>query len=550
MKKYKYFNYIILISLFITTVSCNKRFLDVVPTSQLSAETIFGDKSGGDLFLYDVYNGLPDAESMPGYNYDSFESWADNAVCRFSWSMSWQNGIARSYGANTYTGLYNHDYPAIPFLYDKIFVRIRKCNVFIKNVTEKAANFPDTWRIPRLAEARFLRAYYYHQAWMAYGGLPIITEPLDRLTQGDSIFQPRATFDETFKFITNELQSCANDLPNEVGSGRATKGAALTLKGWCELFAGHYDLAAATNKQVIDLGVYNLFPDYNQQFFAENNNNNESIFAYQHIPGTKPSGRSALFGPSGDYNSLGCMEPTQNLIDDYRMSNGLPITDPNSGYDPNQPYLNREPRFYQSIIYAGSVFAGKTYSIGDLFNPGLQNQTGYSRRKGIGEQLHVNPWGASQEGSNFVYFRFAEVLLNYAEAKLELNQIDASVIGAIDQLRLRGGIPSLEDTYLRSTFSQSEMRTIIRNERRIELAFEVKRYWDLIRWRTAEVILNQPVYGINIENGMYVKILVHSMFFTAPKNYLFPIYQPWIDSNPVMKKETNAEMTNGQNPGY
>lgn len=547
MNKYRYLKNLILVSFLIVTYSCNEAFLEVVPTTQLSAETVFADKSGADLFLYDVYNGLPDAEAMPGYNYDSFESWGDNAVCKFNWSISTQKGIARDYGANNYNpGLYNHDYPALPFIYDKMFVRIRKCNVFIKNVTENTANFPAEWSKPRLAEARFLRAYYYHQAWMAYGGLPIITEPLDRIAQGDEIYYPRATFEETFKFITNELGACANELPNEVGTGRATKGAALTLKGWCELFAKRYDLAAATNKQVMDLGVYDLFPDYNKQFFAENNNNTESIFAYQHITGTKPSGRSMLFGPSGAYNAWGAMQATQNLVDDYQMSNGLPISDPNSGFDPNQPYLNRESRFYQSIIYDKAVFAGKTYSISELYDPARENQTGYFRRKGISEAILLN----SQEGSNFVYFRYAEVLLNYAEAKIELNQIDATVVGAINKVRNRAGLPSLEDTYKKSSFTQSELRTIARTERRIELAFEVKRYWDLIRWKTAEVVLNQPVYGINFVGGKYVKVIAHSMQFNASKNYLFPIYQPWIDSNPIWKTQTNAEMTNGQNPGY
>jgi len=524
--------------------SCSADFLNITPNEQLSDESVFADKSGGDLFLNDVYNNLPDHETINAAAYDSFECFGDNAVDKFTWSVTWNMGISRNYGPSA-GSLYNHGFPAIPFHYPTIFAKIRKCNVFIKNVEDKIGNFPEEWTTTRLAEARFLRAYFYHLAWMAYGGLPIIKSPLDRNTQGDKIFYPRSTFSETFDFITGELGECAADLPNEVGNGRATRGAALTLKGWCEMFARRYDLAAVTNKQVMDLGVYDLFPNYNGQFFEQNNNNVESIFAYQHVPGNKTSQRSMLFGPMGEYNGWGCMQPTQNLVDDYRMKNGLPITDPNSGYVDQDPYANREDRFYQSIIYNNTVFSGKSYPMHELYNPAIDAQTGYQRRKGIMEPLNLG-----QEGYNFIYFRFAEVLLSYAEAKIELDQIDESVLTAINRVRVRGILPTLQDTYGKATFSQDELRTIVRNERRIELAFEVKRYWDLIRWRTAEVVLNQPIMGINYENGRYVRKEVHSMSFDASKHYLFPMDQSWIDLNPEWKKQNNAEFKNGQNPGY
>ena len=126
---------------------------------------------------------------------------------------------------------------------------------------------------------------------MSYGGVPVITEPLSVSTQGDSIFYARNTFDETFKFITDELGGIANDLPETNEPGRITKGAALTLKGWCELFAHKYTDAAATNKQIIDnLGngkVYDLFPDYGTLFMPEGNANKEGIFYRQYIPRVK-----------------------------------------------------------------------------------------------------------------------------------------------------------------------------------------------------------------------------------------------------------------------
>ncbi len=536
-------------------VSCSEDFLEVVPRDQLSDVTVFSDESGADLFLLDIYNNLPDAEKLGGYHYDPFEAWGDNAVCKFSWSISWQKGVSRDYGSNTYNpGLYNHDYPALPFIYDRMYIFIRKCNLFIKKVNENSNNFSPEWSQKRIAEARFLRAYYYHLAWMAYGGLPIIEKPLNRIEMGDSIFYPRATFEQTFNYIVKELSEISDILPNEVGKGRVTKGAALTLKGWCELFAGRYNEAAQTNQAVMDLGTYKLFDDYNAQFMMENNNNEESIFAYQHYPASKPSGREDFFGPPGSYGGWGAMQPTQNLVDVYPMANGLPISHQESGYDIINPYKNRDPRFYASIIYDGCVFAGKEYSLkrGDLYDPNNEYQSGYFRRKGIGE--HFTQATFTQDGANYIFFRYAEVLLNYAEAKIELNQIDKTVLDAINAVRIRGGIPSLEESYKKSTFSQDELREIVRKERQIEFAFENKRYWDLIRWRSAEIVLNQPVYGIrwNFSTNKYEKFVIHTFEFDKNKHYLFPMYQGWLDANPVMKSQNDGPdgWVNGQNPGY
>ena len=564
MNNIKYFaKNLLLLSLFLLSgflISCSEDFLEVEPRDQLSDISVFSDESGADLFLLDIYNNLPDAEKLGGYHYDPFEAWGDNAVCRFSWSISWQKGVSRDYGPNTYNpGLYNHDYPALPFIYDRMYNFIRKCNLFIKKVNENSNNFSQEWMQTRVAEARFLRAYYYHLAWMAYGGLPLIEEPLNRIEMGDSIFYPRSTSEQTFEFIQKELSEISDILPDEVGKGRATRGAALALKGWCELFAGRYEDAAQTNLAIFMSGTYNLFNDYNAQFLMENNNNEESIFAYQHYPASKPSGREDFFGPKGSYGGWGAMQPTQDLVDAYPMANGLPITYPGSGYDSDNPYKNRDPRFYESIIYDGSTFAGKTYSLktGDLYDPNNEHQSGYFRRKGIGE--HFTQATFTQNGANYIFFRYAEVLLNFAEAMIESNQLGdpgdyGAVLFAINAVRLRGGIPTIEESYGKSNFSQQELREIVRNERRIEFAFENKRYWDLIRWRTAETILNQPVHGMrwNFATNKYEKFEIHAFEFNKNKHYLFPMYQGWLDANPVMKAQNRGPdgWVNGQNPGY
>ncbi len=141
----------------------------------------------------------------------------------------------------------------------------------------------DEYKKKRIGEARFLRACFYQNLWITYGGVPIITEILNKSVMGDDIFRPRNTSDETLEFLRTELAAAAADLPLDNDAGRATKGAALTLKGWCELFGGRYAESAATNREVIQLGFYELFPSYSGYFLA--NNNKESIWARQYTVG-------------------------------------------------------------------------------------------------------------------------------------------------------------------------------------------------------------------------------------------------------------------------
>lgn len=570
MKKYiKNLQVLCLLGTGILFVSCSDDFLEVVPKDQVAAAVIFNTETTGDLALYDVYAMLPDQEGYGNeeayYSYDSFENWSDNSVCCFAWAVSFQNTQERQMGADVFNpGWYNHGYPAMPFLYisaydnhGSIFMGIRKANFFIKNVKEYRDNFSEAWSTTRIAEARFVRSFYYHMAWMAYGGLPIIEEPLSLIEQGDEVFRPRATIEETGKFIIRELKEAAEDLPDEISTGRATRVAALTLKAWCELYMKNYEDAVATCDEIMTKSTagHGFFQGgYNAQFMEENNNNIESIFAYQHEAKTKPALRSKYFGPKGVYGAWGAMQPSQNLINAYRMSDGLP-QDESPLYDPQKPYNNREQRFYESIIYDGAEFAGKVYSMsnGDLYDPTQEYQSGYFRRKGIDPDMTTADMENSLDGANYNYFRYPEVLLMYAEAKIELNQIDQSVYDAINQVRTRGKIPTLQNSYKKASFGQSELREILRNERRIELAFEGgKRYWDLIRWREAHVILNQPYYGMSKnDNGEYEEIVIKKSTF-HDRNYLFPLYTPWLERNPVMRAQNGGPdgWVNGQNPGY
>jgi starch-binding outer membrane protein, SusD/RagB family len=533
--------------------SCKKSLddsLDVLPHDRLTDVTVWTDEGTADLFLNDIYGQLPDGNNW----YDPFDNWSDNSICAFGWPLSRTEAQQANYTPSTlafWTGL--------PFDWGPNYSNIRKTNLFIAKVT--ASGLSDDYKNKRLAEARFLRAYFYHLLWMSYGGVPVITDPLSVSTQGDSIFHARNTSDETFKFITDELSGIANDLPETNEPGRITKGAALTLKGWCELFAHKYTDAAATNKQIIDnLGngkVYDLFPDYGNLFMPENNTNAEGIFYRQYIPRVK-GGRyegynATTFTQGGAETSWGGVDPTQELVDDYEMDNGLPISDPASGYNAQDPYVHREKRFYESIVYDGSFwYDGTIYTrqgIGsaneiDLSDHNDATQTGYYLRKRCNDKITLGSdnWDGASGGQNYYYFRYAEVLLNYAEAQNEAVGPDASVYDAINKVRNRAVLPALP-----AGLSQDAMRTAIRRERRVELAFEDKRWWDLIRWNIAHINLNKQLHGIAITTGsggtlVYTPVTVPGgdRKFDASKNYLFPIPQSALDQNNKLK----------QNPGY
>jgi hypothetical protein len=534
---------ILLLVIVLSTTSC-KKFLEVVPTDQITAASVFENTSNADLFLNNIYAGL----QGPFNTFDPTENFTDNAMNGVSGQVSrvlYATSVYTPSNAPTLWGLYNN---------------IRAANLFIQSATASA--LPDAWKKQRLGEARFLRAYFYQLLWTRYGGVPIITDVLKQ-DQGDAIFRPRNTDAETYKFITDECGAIANDLPVKSEAGRATRGAALTLKGWCELFRASplknpsndkaiWALAAATNKQVMDLKTYALFSNYNTQFFEDNNDNVETIFAKKYLGGTALGGsREGLQGPwivGGVQRAYGGVDPTQELVDEYAMANGLPITDPASGYDPQNPYVNREKRFYQSIVYDGSTWLGfemvMKRGVGsknetDLSNINESTNTGYYLLKGLNPKYAING-NNLQNSANFIIFRYAEVLLSYAEAQNEAAGPDASVYDAINQVRTRSELPGLPQG-----LTQDQMRVAIQRERRVELAFEEKRWPDLMRLKIAEKNLNGNLQAMLIEkeNNKWVYKLIPAAegrrIFYANKNYLYPIPQSAIDKNKNLTQNPN-----------
>ena len=274
------------------------------------------------------------------------------------------------------------------------------------------------------------------------------------------------------------------------------------------------------------------------------------------------------FPPS--LNGSGNMNPSQNLVDAFPMANGYPISDiVNSNYDKNNPYKNREKRFYQSILYDGSMWQGEEIitrvGVGspneiDTSSDSDVTNTGYYTRKTIDESVNgADNLQMSNGMANYIFFRYADVLLMYAEASLEAGD-KPTAVEYLDMVRTRGGnMPSIDDTYPLG-ITENQLREIIRRDRRIELAFEDKRWWDILRWKICDGengVMNKPIGGMKIEdtNGDGVwEYNYHEVGKRTflPRMYYQPIPQYVIDKNPVIREQNGGEdgWVNGQNPGY
>ena len=588
--------------LLFATYSCNQEtFLENENKSNLTDATQWKSGTNADIFLNDCYSEIPNVLTM-AENLDYYTD--DYNISHYYTASNWRIGVCQVPATSTDNVWSGTHGPTEGYTWTFFSTKIRKCNTFIQKLTENKASFTEDYFNQRIDEARFLRAFFYSSYFVHVGGLPILTVPLDRNTMTTEQLQTkRATFEETFNFITSELNSIITNGKLAIKynggnpeAGRATLGAALALKGWVELFAASplfnsgtaylpdpgnfvhfasanpalWATAAATNKKFIDSwgeSTYKLFPDLANLWRTTNEYNSEIIFDRQIVANIAGMGSNyeRRGGPTyvlGEYQSWGNYNPTQELVDEFLMANGKAITDPTSGYDPQKPYVGREKRFYDFIVYDGAPYkmdwmprADVIYTRIDITypNPDKTNQIDLAGKTDVGDSGYYQKKKLNQEaapgedasGQNFVLFRYAEVLLNYAEAQNEAVGPDASVYAAINNVRNRSALPDLA-----TGLTKDAMRKAIYQERRVELCFESKRYLDNKRLAKAAERMGVPRHNMVIRNsnptdnsGIWVYSVEPEVKYTVkfdPKQYMSPIPQDVIDQNPNIT----------QNPGY
>lgn len=456
-----------------------------------------------------------------------------------------------------------------PLVYGKwtnAYETIGKCNRYLTNM-ERAKDNTDPETYSRLAaETRFFRAYQYHLLINLFGDVPFTTEPI-------SIFEaelPRDDKSAIYNFILDELDEVANILPDaysESESGRITKGAALALKARIALYNSDWSAAAEAAESVMNLNIYGLYPDYEKLFGYDGENSIESIFSiqfnreYSLIHQTPVHVRGRLAG--GYVTKI----PTQSTVDSYECTDGLSI-DKSPLYDASNPFVNRDPRLQATCVVPGSIFLGYQYEthpdslevwdyntdpprrVNNLeVTHAYATFSGYQYRKFVQDDTREY---RGQSELNIMYIRYAEVLLTYAEAKIELGQIDESVYNAINLVRQRVNMPDIT-----TGKTQDEMRKIVRQERKVEFVFEGLRFFDIRRWKIAEDVMPGALYGRPLQDYLaeYVPVFdengtphydayadqlrkFDTRYFDPSKDYLWPIPQKELDINSLLVQNT------------
>lgn len=554
----KVFVLYILIAVARIITGCNKNYLDLTPTDRVSNEAILGDSSLFEAYVVNRYMGIKiiDKEgegTQPGFGrafeYSMWSSNTDESIYNNddgSWLI--QRGQIAPENLGNAGAFWGRSYRGI-----------RDCNYALNNIASVSMSQQHKDRLT--GELKFIRAYRYQDLIRNYGGVVLVGDTVYGLNDNlvaASVFQ-RSSIKDCIAYAVAELTAAAQLLPADNGSGwalgRATKGAALALKARLLLYAasplyntGTWADAAAAAKAVMDLNKYAIQSDYASLFIDQAMSSNEIIFGRQYLI-TVPHVRMEIAnGPNG-YNGWAGNTPLQNLVDAYQMDNGKNITDAGSGYDAQNPYVNRDKRFYATILYNGASYRGSTI---ETFTPGGKDskdgpsnwnasKTGYYLRKFMNDNNPIdNPWSSTGQ-QPWLYMRYAEVLLNYAEAQNEAVGPDASVYQAVNQVRQRA---SVNQPALVTGLSQSQMRDAIRKERQVELAFEEHRFYDVRRWMIADVVENATAAGITITknaNGTFSytnKVALDGKAFST-KNYWLPIPRTEIlASNNQLKQNT------------
>ncbi len=608
----------IFLSILVISYSCEKAedFLDKKPLGEYSEVDVWSDLYLAETFVNGIYKnalGWPFAiERLSDYVDESFFT-PDWGVLNFNKSLmtqdDWQGW---SWGWATPNTLH--------LRWDPLYLNVRRTNIFFSKIDGLAVDEADQDRKDNLiGQAYFLRGYTYHMLTSMFGGVPIITKAYGL---NDNFEVPRNTYEECINYIVGQLDSAALFLPETQSVlGRVTKGAALALKARVLLYAAsdlHHNMgtyapgysnpellgftggsqqtrwqaAKDAAQDVIDLGIYDLykkdpgagdsiaqnFVDY----FTTKGETDEDILLQCFNTKSTAEGwahynPAQYCGPNG-YHNWGNNTPLGDLVDDYEMRDGSTFdwTDPVLKAN---PYANRDQRLYATILYEGVQWRTRP-SDGLLLDPVSKIQVGYvyntdgvtmlkaglDTRKGPIEDWNggysgyylrkfvdptLDPQYVAQEVP-FRHIRYAEVLLNYAEACIELGE-DGPARDALNLIRKRAGQPDI-------TESGDALRDRYRQERRIELAFEDHRFWDVRRWLIGPAAYHQT-------SAVLVKYLVNAASVDAyrqadgstwgnpifdpidtpndarawnDKCYFFAIYRDELGKNPQLI----------QNPGY
>lgn len=549
----KNFRYTLLIVLALSSVSCQKEFLDRVPLDSSSDATFWINEVQIKAAANACYAYIKDKNTVDR------ELMGDNAL----WPA-----------ANNYqtigSGNYNSDISNVNNEWNDDYAGIARCNNFLENYSK--ADIDETKKERYASEVRFVRAYLYFYLAESFGDVQLITKTLK--VDDPEVFGTRDKNEVVVDFILKELDEIAGKLPLTypvADYGRITRGAALAFKSRVALFFKRYAEAEKAAKDVMDLGVYQLYSNgnpktsYKELFTLKGNvlnnaNNKETIMAYVYAPEIRMHNFSReLHVPDQAIR----FNPTKALVDSYLCSDGLPI-DKSPLYTENSfedYFKNRDPRMTQTILQPGAEWGGRkdgnpantnlSIFTAPKFNAdkkGAVTITGFYFTKYV--ELSAVPT-YNKDHNDIIILRLAEVLLNWAEAKMELGTLSqADLDVSINKLRDRVGMKRMNLADLLA--NGLNLREEIRRERRVELALEGLRYYDILRWKQGNLLANDSkgmkrsfalvqndVKSIPVDKDGYIVVYTGNTFID-PKHYLWPV--------PFVQGQRNPQL--GQNPGW
>ncbi|WP_236973463.1 RagB/SusD family nutrient uptake outer membrane protein [Membranihabitans maritimus] len=565
MKNLFRLNIFIITILFV--ISCNEQ-LNQVPTVAPSSETFYSSEEELILAINGVYNQTLWFEVTP-WNLPAplrFETGTDLSFERMGLGMK----SVTAGNSDSQTGIFSDTW-------NHLYRSISQANGLLQNMS-RAEDVVSEDLFERIqAEARFLRAFSYHYLTELYGDVPLLVE-VPTIEEAQIARTPKQdVVDQIYEDLDYAAQVLPTDWP-EAEKGRITKGAALALKARVALYNENWSLAVQSTQAVMDLGKYELYQNYEDQFQYQGEHSSGVILDTDYEKSVHATSYARFFG-SRNITGWSTVVPSQFAVDSYEAIDGKPI-DESSVYDPGNPFQNRDPRLDASIVRAGGVWddfifqdhpdSVETWRVNsagervekvsnqDATNP-FSTFTGYLWRK------YYSPIDRNDLASsslNFIYIRYAEVLLTYAEAMIEMGEIDQSVLNAINLVRARAyGVELTQGSMYPeiTTTNPTELREIIRRERKVEFAGEGLRLFDIKRWGIADEVVNGTLIGRPLgdyssipkapeidENGSPMYSGMENLFRNVEERVFTE--KDWFWAIPQSELDLNDKIT--QNVGY
>lgn len=492
MKKLKYIAYTALCTSFFLS-SCD---LERYPLTDLSENNFWNDDKNGTLALTSLYRG----NITDGLEYNVSDFWSYHGLL-FMEHLT-DNAFDRRGENNPFfkisSGQLLSDNNFISGYWSSAYKRIGLCNRFLAGIEEAAESGLKTRMI---AEARFLRATQYHYLASYFKNVPLVTTVL---TGEESNNVTKETQANILKWCVTEFREAANDLPrfSQIGTsetGRACKQASLAFLGRTYMLMKEWSKGADIYKEIIELGDNDIHNSYPELFFPGTGvGNKENIFYISYMENYFGCGIPQQGLPAKD-GGWSLSNPTAGLFESYSFSDGTPFSYDDPRFNPDNLGENRDPRLDYTIFYNGAMFMGSEYRISPDYEAAKKerldysseaSKTGYMWRKYYNE----NPINNLQSYSAVTpIIRYSEVLLSYLECLIESNQsINQGLLDmTINKIRRRSDVqmPAIIETNV------GKLREIVRNERRIELAYEGIRFWDIMRWNIAHEVLVGEIWG-------------------------------------------------------